>query len=53
VEYAVTREGWLKVRVFSEQGFELLNATTPNIRNSGAGVLISKEFGGIKKNQDD
>lgn len=49
VEYAVTRDGWLRVTVFSEQGFELLNASAANLRNSGAGVLVSKEFNHLRK----
>jgi hypothetical protein len=32
--------------VFSERGFELLNASSANLRNSGAGFIITKEFGG-------
>lgn len=46
VEYALTRDGQLKVSVFSERGFELLNASSANLRNSGAGVIITREFGG-------
>jgi hypothetical protein len=45
VEYAVTPNGVFKVTVFSEQGFELLNTSTGNLRNSGAGLIFSKEFG--------
>ncbi len=48
VEYALTRNGELKMTVFSEKGFELLNATSANLRNSGAGLILSKEFGGKK-----
>ena len=46
VEYALTPNGELKVTVFSERGFELLNASSSNLRNSGAGLIITKEFGG-------
>ncbi|MFN0035543.1 MAG: translocation/assembly module TamB domain-containing protein [Saprospiraceae bacterium] len=49
VEYAVTRNGGLKVTVFSEKGFELLNASSSNLRNSGAGIIVSKEFNGKRK----
>ncbi len=46
VEYAVTPNGELRMTVFSERGFELLNASSSNLRNSGAGFILSKEFGG-------
>jgi hypothetical protein len=46
VEYALTPDGGLKVSVFSERGFELLNASSANLRNSGAGIILSREFGG-------
>lgn len=46
VEYALTPDGELKVTVFSERGFELLNASSANLRNSGAGFILTKEFGG-------
>ena len=46
VEYAVTPKGELKVTVFSESGFELLNTSSANLRNSGAGFIFTKEFGG-------
>ncbi|MBK6994509.1 MAG: translocation/assembly module TamB domain-containing protein [Lewinellaceae bacterium] len=49
VEYALTPKGDLKVTVFSERGFELLNASSANLRNSGAGFIITKEFGGKKR----
>ncbi len=49
VEYALTPKGDLKVTVFSERGFELLNASSANLRNSGAGLILTKEFGGRKK----
>ncbi|MBC7775533.1 MAG: translocation/assembly module TamB domain-containing protein, partial [Phycisphaerae bacterium] len=49
VEYALTPKGDLKVTVFSERGFELLNASSSNLRNSGAGLIITREFGGRKK----
>jgi len=45
VEYALTPNGELKVTVFSERGFELLNASSANLRNSGAGFILTKEFG--------
>ncbi len=45
VEYALTPNGVFKVTVFSEQGFELLNSSTGNLRNSGAGLIFTKEFG--------
>jgi hypothetical protein len=45
VEYAITPNGVFKVTVFSEQGFELLNSSTGNLRNSGAGLIFTKEFG--------
>ena len=48
VEYAVTPSGVLKVTVFSEKGFELLNASSANLRNSGAGLILAKDFGGNK-----
>lgn len=48
VEYALTRDGNLKVTVFSERGFELLNASSANLRNSGAGIILSREFGGYE-----
>ena len=46
VEYALTPNGRLRVTVFSERGFELLNSSSSNLRNSGAGLLLAKEFGG-------
>ena len=46
VEYALNPNGELRVTVFSERGFELLNASSSNLRNSGAGLILSKEFGG-------
>jgi hypothetical protein len=49
VEYALTPKGEIKVTVFSERGFELLNASSANLRNSGAGLILTKEFGGKKK----
>lgn len=48
VEYALTPNGELKVSLFSERGFELLNASSANLRNSGAGLILAKEFGGKK-----
>ena len=45
VEYALTPNGVFKITVFSEQGFELLNTSTSNLRNSGAGLIFTKEFG--------
>ncbi|MCC6281879.1 MAG: translocation/assembly module TamB domain-containing protein, partial [Saprospiraceae bacterium] len=45
IEYALTPNGELKVTVFSERGFELLNASSANLRNSGAGFILTKEFG--------
>ena len=45
VEYALTPNGAFKVTVFSERGFELLNASSANLRNSGAGFILTKEFG--------
>ena len=45
VEYAITPNGVFKMTVFSEQGFELLNTSTGNLRNSGAGLIFTKEFG--------
>jgi len=45
IEYALTSNGELKVTVFSERGFELLNASSSNLRNSGAGFIFAKEFG--------
>ena len=45
VEYSVTTSGAFKITVFSEQGFELLNTSTGNLRNSGAGLIFTKEFG--------
>jgi len=45
VEYALTPTGEWKVSVFSERGFELLNASSANLRNSGAGLIFAKEFG--------
>ena len=48
IEYALTRKGELKVTVFSEKGFELLNASSANLRNSGAGLILTREFGGKK-----
>jgi len=49
VEYAVTRDGRVKISVFSEKGFELLNASSSNLRNSGAGIILTKEFNGTHK----
>jgi hypothetical protein len=49
VEYALTPKGDLKITIFSERGFELLNASSANLRNSGAGFIISREFGGKKR----
>ncbi|MDO8366002.1 MAG: translocation/assembly module TamB domain-containing protein [Saprospiraceae bacterium] len=49
VEYALTPKGNFKITVFSERGFELLNASSANLRNSGAGFILTKEFGGKKK----
>lgn len=46
VEYSLTPNGGLRVTVFSERGFELLNSSSANLRNSGAGLLLAKEFGG-------
>ena len=46
VDYSLTPKGGLRVTVFSERGFELLNASSSNLRNSGAGLILSKEFGG-------
>lgn len=51
VEYALTPKGDLKITVFSERGFELLNASSANLRNSGAGFIMTKEFGGKKRKQ--
>jgi hypothetical protein len=48
IEYALTPDGVFKVTVFSESGFELLNASSSNLRNSGAGLILTKEFGGKK-----
>ncbi len=48
IEYALNRKGELKVTVFSEKGFELLNASSANLRNSGAGLILTREFGGRK-----
>ena len=45
MEYALTPNGALKITVFSEQGFELLNSSTDNLRNSGTGLMFTKEFG--------
>ncbi len=45
VEYALTPNGELKITIFSERGFELLNASSANLRNSGAGFILTKEFG--------
>ncbi|MBK8558007.1 MAG: translocation/assembly module TamB domain-containing protein [Lewinellaceae bacterium] len=45
VEYALTPNGAFKITVFSEQGFELLNTSTGNLRNSGVGLIFTKEFG--------
>ena len=45
VEYGLTPNGTFKITVFSEQGFELLNTSTGNLRNSGAGLIFTKEFG--------
>jgi len=45
IEYALTPNGEFKVTVFSESGFELLNASSANLRNSGAGLIFTKEFG--------
>ncbi len=44
VEYALTSNGELKISVFSERGFELLNASSANFRNSGAGLIFSREL---------
>ena len=49
IEYALTPKGDFKITVFSERGFELLNASSSNLRNSGAGFIMTKEFGGKKK----
>ncbi|HRI59700.1 MAG TPA: translocation/assembly module TamB domain-containing protein [Saprospiraceae bacterium] len=49
VEYALTRDGGLKLTVFSEKGFELLNTTASNLRNSGAGLIATKEFDSSRK----
>jgi translocation and assembly module TamB len=49
VEYALTRDGGLKMTVFSEKGFELLNASASNLRNSGVGLIVTKEFSGSLK----
>ncbi len=46
VEYSLTPNGAFRVTVFSERGFELLNSSSSNLRNSGAGLLLAKEFGG-------
>ena len=51
VEYALTPKGDLKITVFSERGFELLNASSANLRNSGAGFIMTREFGGKKRKQ--
>jgi len=45
VEYALTSDGKWKMTVFSERGFELLNASSGNLRNSGLGLVLSREFG--------
>ena len=45
VEYSLTPNGALRVTVFSERGFELLNTSSANLRNSGVGLLLAKEFG--------
>jgi len=42
VEYSLTPSGIFKVRAFSEDGLRLLDAN--GARNSGAGVLFTKEF---------
>ncbi len=49
VEYALTPKGDFKITVFSERGFELLNASSSNLRNSGAGLIMTREFGGKRK----
>ena len=49
IEYALTRNGGLKVTVFSERGFELLNASSTNLRNSGVGLIATKEFKSWRK----
>lgn len=51
IEYALTPKGEFKVTLFSEKGFELLNASSSNLRNSGAGLIFSREFGGKKKKE--
>lgn len=45
IEYALSPKGEFKITVFSEKGFELLNASSSNLRNSGAGLIFTKEFG--------
>lgn len=52
VEYALNRNGELKITIFSEKGFELLNASSANLRNSGAGLILAKEFGGSGKSRN-
>jgi len=42
VEYSLTPSGVFKIRAFSEDGLQLLDAA--GSRNSGAGVLFTKEF---------
>ena len=42
VEYSLTPSGVFKIRAFSEDGLELLD--TEGYRNSGAGVVFTKEF---------
>lgn len=49
IEYSLTPDGGLKVKVFSEKGFELLNASASNLRNSGAGFVATKEFDSRRK----
>lgn len=47
VEYTIKPNGGLKIRAFSENGLELLNSDV--IRNSGAGLVFTKEFKTWKK----
>ncbi len=47
VEYTIKPNGGLKIRAFSENGLELLNSDV--IRNSGAGLIFTKEFKTWKK----
>ncbi|MCF8243713.1 MAG: translocation/assembly module TamB domain-containing protein [Saprospiraceae bacterium] len=47
VEYSITPNGGLKIRAFSENGLELLNSDV--IRNSGAGLVFTKEFKSLRK----